>query len=213
MTASNNTLVGPRVRAGVGTSDLRAFLDVVVRRPGLMGAFAPSSPAVAATVARVVPRADKPVVVELGAGTGAISDAIGARLTTGARHVALEIDPDLADHLRHTRPNLEVIEGDAANLGAHLTELVPGPVDAVVSSLPWTLLAADQQTSVLRQVGQVLEPNGAFTAIQHLTAVPARARAFRRRLEREFDEVVVTKTVWRSLPPARVYICRRPIAP
>ena len=36
------------------------------------------------------------------------------------------------------------------------------------------------------------------------------ARRFRRTLRSTFDEVLVTATVWRNLPPAFVYVCRRP---
>jgi phospholipid N-methyltransferase len=36
------------------------------------------------------------------------------------------------------------------------------------------------------------------------------ARRFRRRLRDTFDEVLVSATVWRNLPPAFVYVCRRP---
>ena len=36
------------------------------------------------------------------------------------------------------------------------------------------------------------------------------ARRFRALLDEVFDEVLTTRTVWRNLPPAVSYVCRRP---
>jgi phosphatidylethanolamine/phosphatidyl-N-methylethanolamine N-methyltransferase len=36
------------------------------------------------------------------------------------------------------------------------------------------------------------------------------ARRFRQTLRGAFDEVLVSATVWRNVPPAFVYVCRRP---
>jgi phosphatidylethanolamine/phosphatidyl-N-methylethanolamine N-methyltransferase len=75
-----------------------------------------------------VPRTHLSTVVELGAGTGTVSDAISERLAPGSRHLAIEIDPPLAARLRARRPDLEVVVGDAADLRAILRErgLDPG---------------------------------------------------------------------------------------
>jgi phospholipid N-methyltransferase len=39
----------------------------------------------------------------------------------------------------------------------------------------------------------------------------AAARRFRAALRATFEEVVISATVWRNLPPAFVYVCRRPV--
>nr|WP_246195548.1 methyltransferase domain-containing protein [Halopolyspora algeriensis] len=162
-------------------------------------------------MARVVPTSDHPVVVELGPGTGALSGAVAERLPAAGRHIAVELDTGMVEHLRTSMPWLEVIQGDAQQLGQLLTEAGVQSVDAVVSGLPWSLFAGDSQTRILEEVGGVLVPGGAFTTIAyaHALGMPG-ARSFRRRLGRAFDEVVTTRTVWRNLPPARTYVCRRP---
>jgi phosphatidylethanolamine/phosphatidyl-N-methylethanolamine N-methyltransferase len=48
-------------------------------------------------------------------------------------------------------------------------------------------------------------------AYRHGMALAA-ARRFRRTLHATFGEVVLTPTVWRNMPPAFVYVCRRPRA-
>jgi phospholipid N-methyltransferase len=191
--------------------DLRAFMAVALRKQGVVGAIAPSSPALARALTAVVPTSGTPVVVELGPGTGSISEAIRARTAPGSRHLAVEIEPGLVAHLRRTKPWMETIQGDAADLGELLASAGVGRVDAVVSTLPWSLFPGEQQERIVGEIGRVLAPGGAFTTVTYLHAVPlAGARAFRRRLRSAFDEVLTTGPVWRNLPPGMTYVCRRP---
>ena len=189
----------------------RAFFAAVLRKPGQIGAVAPSSPSLAGVIASVVPTAGAPVVVELGPGTGAVTTAIDARLNPGARHLAVELDPRMAGFLRQAHPGLEVVEGDAAKLQSLLEERGVEHADAVVSGLPWALFDDVTQASILSQVAAVIGPDGVFAtfAYRHGMALAA-ARRFRRTLHATFAEVQLTPTVWRNMPPAFVYVCRHP---
>ncbi|WP_205471956.1 class I SAM-dependent methyltransferase [Nocardioides sp. SYSU D00038] len=186
-----------------------AFLGAALRHPGRVGAVAPSSSALTAVLAGVVPTTGTPTVVELGPGTGAVSTAIVERLPAGARHLAVEIDPRMVEALRRSQPQLEVIEGDARDLVRLLGERDVTRVDAVVSGLPWALFDGGTQRAILAAARQLLGGTGAFTTFAYLHALrfPA-ARRFRGLLGEVFDEVEVTEPVWRNLPPALCYVCR-----
>ena len=189
----------------------RAFLAAALRRPATMGAIAPSSAQLGAVLASVVPRTGQPVVVELGPGTGAVSAVIAEKLPAGARHLAVELDPDMVAFLRRTHPELEVVQGNAAHLGELLAERGITSVDAVVCGLPWALFDDATQTTLLGEISRVIGDHGAFTTFAYLHGMTlGAARRFRRRLRDSFDEVLVSSTVWRNLPPAFVYACRRP---
>nr|WP_300009084.1 methyltransferase domain-containing protein [Pseudonocardia sp.] len=176
-----------------------------------MGAVAPSSRRLASVLASIVPRDGAPVVVELGPGTGAVSAVIAGRLPTGARHLAVELDPDMVSYLNRTLPALEVVPGDARDLGRILTERGLDRADAVICGLPWALFPDEVQADVLGEVARAIGDTGAFTTFAYLQgmALPA-ARRFRATLRARFDEVLVSATVWRNVPPAFVYVCRRP---
>jgi phosphatidylethanolamine/phosphatidyl-N-methylethanolamine N-methyltransferase len=192
----------------------RAFLAAALRNPGKVGAIAPTSETMAEVLTRIVPLAGAPVVVELGPGTGAVTGVIDDRLSPRARHVAVELDPDMASFLARTHPGLEVIQGDAVKLGALLAEHGVTKADAVVSGLPWSLFDDATQRSILTQIADVVGSEGAFStfAYRHGLLLSA-ARRFRRVLHETFEEVLVTETVWRNVPPAFVYVCRRPRQP
>jgi phosphatidylethanolamine/phosphatidyl-N-methylethanolamine N-methyltransferase len=189
----------------------RAFLAAFVRRPGTMGAVAPSSARLSAVLTSIVPTAGSPVVVELGPGTGAVSAAIDQRLPPRSRHLAVELDAAMVEYLGRTRPGMEVVHGDARNLGKLLAERDVTHVDAVVCGLPWALFDEPTQHAVLTEVGDAIGPTGAFSTFAYVSgmALPA-ARRFRRTLRARFEEVIVSATVWRNVPPAFVYVCRRP---
>jgi phosphatidylethanolamine/phosphatidyl-N-methylethanolamine N-methyltransferase len=187
------------------------FLNRAVRQPSTVGAVLPTSRYVAAAVAAVVPSYGAPTVLELGPGTGALSGPIQRRLAEGARHLAVEIDPKMVRYLHRTKPWLEVIEGDATHLRKLVDEAGADQVDAVISSIPWTLLPPDKQRELLLQVASVMTPTGVFTTVTYLTTLwRPQTRAFVAALHDTFDEVLPRTAVWRNVPPARIYVCRRP---
>jgi phosphatidylethanolamine/phosphatidyl-N-methylethanolamine N-methyltransferase len=191
--------------------EYRTFFQTAVRNPRMVGAATPTSAAVAATVAQVVPTTGAPVVVELGPGTGSLSDGIHRRLPVGARHIGIELGEGMVEHLRVHKPWMEIVHGDAGDLLALLDKHGIDRVDAVISSIPWSLLPSGTQDHILRQAAEALAPQGAFTALTYLSAdQTSGGRRFRTRLAQTFDEVL-THTTWLNLPPILHYICRRPL--
>jgi phospholipid N-methyltransferase len=192
---------------------LVAFLTAVLRSPATVGAVAPSSPQLAARLAAVVPRVGEPVVVELGPGTGSVTTAIESRLAGRGRHVAVEIDPELANYLRAQYAGIEVLIGDAAELERLFAEHQVTAVDAVVSGLPWSLIDTDVQRAIIDATARSLRPGGCFTTFAYVHALSmTQARQFRMLLGEIFLEVLTTRTVWWNLPPAVTYVCRTPRA-
>ena len=60
-------------------------------------------------------------MLDLGAGTGRLT----AELASAARHVvAVELDARMAGRLSGRWPNVEVVEGDAAAVGFHVSRFV-----------------------------------------------------------------------------------------
>lgn len=206
-----NLLVKPVTNRVAKIDEYRTFLTTAVRHPRMVGAATPTSTAVAATVSQVVPTTGDPVVVELGPGTGSLSNGIRRRLPATARHIGIELSPEMVEHLRVNKPWMEVVHGDAGDLRAMLRRLGIGKVDAVISSIPWSLLDADAQNHILGQVAEALAPHGAFTAVTYIPMDQnTGGKRFRARLDTSFDEVI-THTTWRNFPPILHYICRRPL--
>ena len=195
--------------------DWGTFLAAAMRSPRDVGTLLPSGPKLAQRLAAVVTGAGQagrpPVVVELGAGAGAVTAAIVREADHDAVVIAVEKDPGLAERLRARKLGVRVVTADAATLPSILADHGVDRADVIVSVLPWTLFGPQQQREFLAIFAAALQTDGVFTAAAYSLGywTPA-ARRFRRELERVFGEVLPTRTMWRHLPPAMTYVCRRP---
>ena len=184
----------------------RAIILHALRNPFSVGAVASASPhLVNEMLSQVECHAD--VIVELGAGTGVITQA----LVEGRNHrrgvVSIEIDPHLADIAgARLAGSAEVIVGDALELSSFFTE---GQVDSIVCSLPLTLLSSGDLEVFLAGVSGVLKDGGVF--VFYLYQMGFWNQRYKRVVQHarlHFSSVCENPIVWRNLPPARVIVCR-----
>src|ERR1700685_3775631 len=104
-------------------SDSTLFLREWIVNPQRTGAVAPSSPQLTAAMARWLPRDPESYVLELGPGTGAVTDALLKRGLREDRLIAIEHNASLAKHLRKRFPKAHIIAGDAWELDRLMEEL------------------------------------------------------------------------------------------
>ncbi|QWF77706.1 class I SAM-dependent methyltransferase [Amycolatopsis sp. CA-230715] len=187
------------------------IINEFLRHPMRTGAVAASSPRLAETMTTGIGLERARTVVELGPGTGVFTGAVLSRLARGARLVAVEINPRLAAELRARYAHLPVtvVEGSAEALAEH----VDGPVDAVVSGLPWTAMPERLQRRILGQATRILHPEGRFTTFAYAhTAWTPPARRFLASLRASFAVLERSALVWPNLPPAFAYRAALPVA-
>jgi phosphatidylethanolamine/phosphatidyl-N-methylethanolamine N-methyltransferase len=190
--------------------DRARFLAAFVKRPFDTGSITPSSDQLAAAMVEGmgIPEAD--TVVELGPGTGVFTRAILAQLKPGARLFCFEINPEMAEALRHNFPTVTVVNDSVENLPRHLKEAGRDATDAAISGLPWAAFSPERQQCLLDAAVASLRPGGRFAtfAYSHAAWTPP-ARRFRELLDSRFSEVCTSSVVWRNVPPAFVYRCRK----
>jgi phospholipid N-methyltransferase len=187
-------------------SDLWLVLRKFVTNARAVATIAPSSRALARATMAGIDWTKAKVVVELGAGTGPITNELVKAAPAAMRVVVNEFLPEFCATLRQKFPGLDIAEGDARDLGGLLTERGIRQVDYVLSGLPLTHFARGDRDAVIDQVGQVLTAGGEF---RQLTTAPWLYRGLYRRY---FREVSFRLVVW-NLPPGGVYICRGWIPP
>ncbi|MCB8821859.1 class I SAM-dependent methyltransferase [Microvirga rosea] len=179
--------------------DEARFLRSWLERPLVVGAVTPSGKALARTMAAYVdPRIPGPIL-ELGPGTGPVTDALVRRGVAQDRLILIEFNPEFCQLLKRRFPKATIIQGDAYDLGETLADILKEPAAATVSSLPLFTKPMDQRLDLLETAQGMMHADAPFIQFTYAVVppIPARSDAYRTRASRR---------IWRNFPPARVWV-------
>jgi phosphatidylethanolamine/phosphatidyl-N-methylethanolamine N-methyltransferase len=187
---------GPHVAADL------PFLRRFLAHPLRIASPVPSGPALAAAIAAQIEPHARGRVLELGAGTGTVTRAIGDRGIPASDLVAIESDPDFIALLRQRFPQSRIVEGDAFDF-AHLlrAEKMAGPFRAIVSGIPVLTQPIDTRRRFLRDAMTFLKPGAPFIQFSYGRKPPLPV----------LPEVSVrhAQTIWRNIPPMHIWVYQR----
>jgi len=181
------------------------FFRLWLRRPGGIGAVLPSGMPLARAMAEEIDIAAPGVVVELGGGTGNITQAILAAGVPRQDLIVVEREPTLCALIAERLPGVGVIRADARNLNGLAAVLSGRPVKCVVSGLPLLSMDRDDCRRILQAAFDLLAPGGLFLQFTYTPISPISRRTYRP-LGLQAERV---EWVLRNLPPATVWRYRR----
>lgn len=180
--------------------DMR-FIRSWLEKPLATGAVMPSGRALARTMARYVDPDTKGPIIELGPGTGPVTEALVDRGIDPARLILVEFNPVFCRLLRSRYPAATVVQGDAYRLRPLLETLVREPAAAVVSGLPLVIKPLRTRLRLMSDALGLLAPNAPFVQFTY-AMVPPIPKALSG-IKTEASELI-----WMNLPPARVWVYR-----
>src|SRR5437764_3274120 len=150
------------LKRGIRLDDEVRFIRSWLERPLSTGAVTPSGRVLARTMARYVnPHLSGPVV-ELGPGTGPVTEALVAEGIEPERLVLVEFNPTFCQLLRARFPAATVVQGDAYGLRRALSSLLRQPASAVVSGLPLFTRPVRHRLRLLRDALALMRPGAPF---------------------------------------------------
>ena len=178
------------------------FLRSWIEKPLHMGAVMPSSKLLARTMAQYVDVDSKGPVIELGPGTGAITNALIEHGVDQKRLVLVEYNPGFCALLRDRYPQARVVQGDAYALRASLEDVLDAPASAVVSGLPLVTKPMLTRLKLIRDAFLALAPGAPFVQFTYSVAPP---------IPKSLPGVSTeaSERIWMNLPPARVWVYRK----
>ena len=178
------------------------FLRSWIEKPLHMGAVMPSSKLLARTMAQYVDVESKGPVIELGPGTGAITNALLEHGVDQKRLVLVEYNPGFCALLRDRYPQAKVVQGDAYALRDSLGEVLDAPASAVVSGLPLVTKPMLTRLKLIRDAFLALAPGAPFVQFTYSVAPP---------IPKSLPGVSTeaSERIWMNLPPARVWVYRK----
>jgi phosphatidylethanolamine/phosphatidyl-N-methylethanolamine N-methyltransferase len=178
------------------------FLRSWIEKPLHMGAVMPSGRVLARTMAQYVDVKSTGPVVELGPGTGAITNALIEHGVDQQRLVLVEYNPSFCALLRDRYPQAKVVQGDAYALRDSLLEALTGPASAVVSGLPLVTKPMLKRLKLIREAFLALAPGAPFVQFTYSVAPP---------IPKSLPGVSTeaSERIWMNIPPARVWVYRK----
>ena len=180
-------------------ADIVLFIRAWVRNPRGVAAIMPSSGALASLMTREISTKTGPVI-ELGAGTGAFTQALLARGLRQEDLTLIEFNSDFALLLQTRFPDTRVLWMDALRLGC--SRLFEGaPLGAVVCGLGFLNMPQGAVAEILKGAFGYLRPDGAFFLFTYGTRCSVSDATL---AELDLEARCVGKTLW-NVPPASVY--------
>ena len=177
------------------------FIRSWIEKPLSTGAVMPSSKALARTMARYVdPQAQGPIV-ELGPGTGPVTEALVARGIDPARLILVEFNPHFCRLLRARYPAATIVQGDAYRLRRILEGYIREPAAAMVSGLPLVTKPLRTRLRLIADAMTLLAPAAPFIQFTY-AMVPPIPKAL------SGISAEASDLIWLNLPPARVWVYR-----
>jgi phosphatidylethanolamine/phosphatidyl-N-methylethanolamine N-methyltransferase len=187
---------------GIRLDDEVHFIRSWMQKPLSIGAVTPSGKVLARTMAQYVD-ADVPgPVIELGPGTGPVTDALVKQGVHPSRLVLVEFNPHFCQILRKRFPDATVVRADAYSLRSAVAALVQQPAAAIVSGLPLVTKPMRKRLRLLSEAFGLLSPGAPF--IQFTYAVMAPIPKALTGINAEASE-----RIWLNVPPARVWVYRK----
>lgn len=189
-------------KKGIRLDDEVRFIRSWIEKPLAIGAVTPSSKALARTMAAYVdPNVSGPVV-ELGPGTGPVTEALVEQGVDPSRLVLVEFNPTFCRLLRSRYPAAKVIQGDAYSLRRVLADYLREPAAAVVSGLPLFTKPLRMRLRLIYEAFSLMLPEAPFVQFTYATIPP---------IPKTLDRVTTeaSERIWLNIPPARVWVYRK----
>jgi phosphatidylethanolamine/phosphatidyl-N-methylethanolamine N-methyltransferase len=189
-------------KKGIRLDDEVHFIRSWMQKPLSIGAVTPSGKVLARTMAQYVEPESTGPVIELGPGTGPVTEALVRHGVHPSRLVLVEYNPTFCQLLRKRFPEATVIRGDAYKLRNALAALVRQPAAAIVSGLPLVTKPMRARLRLLSEAFGLLEAGAPFIQFTYAMMAPIPTALLGVQAE-------ASERIWMNVPPARVWVYRK----
>ncbi len=190
------------LRKGIRLDDEVRFIRSWIEKPLSIGAVTPSGKILARTMARYIDPEIPGPIVELGPGTGPVTEALVTQGIDPSRLVLVEFNPEFCRLLRSRYPEAKVIRGDAYSLRRVLDGMLDAPAAAVVSGLPLVTKPLKTRVRLIHEAFRMMRPGAPFVQFTYAMMPP-----IPKALSGVSTEA--SERIWLNVPPARVWVYRK----
>jgi len=178
------------------------FVQRFLKSSGKVGSVVPSSKYLVRAIIEKIPFETSATIVELGGGTGTITDALVKKKNDKSALLVFEPDDQffgIIEKKYSGKRGVTILQKKAQELLSTLRKMNAGYADCIVSSIPFASLGRKTSGRILAEIQRSLAPGGSFILYQYTVfTLPLILKYFR---IRKFSYVV------RNVPPALVFVC------
>lgn len=185
-------------KGGSGLFIKESFKDVKVQ-----GSFLPSTQFLGRGILKCVEMKEGITIVELGAGTGALTKKILPCLPEDGRLIIVELNGSLADYLKKIfiDKRVTIVQGDAQNLRKILFGLGVEKVDCIISGIPLGNLSYAEKQNIFMEINRSLLDDGQYVQFQYFLSSWFHVK--------KIFKARIARYELRNFPPAFIYECRK----
>jgi len=199
----------PRFPLDVDLGDEARFIRSWLENPKIAGAIAPSGRFLARALAQCVNPVARGPIIELGPGTGPVTQALLARGVPRGKLILVEYEQSFCKLLGKKFPGVKIVRGDAYRLADTLKGVLSEKPSAIVSSLPLLTAPEDDRMILLQQAFDLMGEGGRFVQFTYGVKSPVPTNLG----DNLHVRIQALAPIWLNLPPARIYIYRRAHGP
>lgn len=177
---------------------LRKFLQQGIKIAGLV----PASASLAIEMCRYINPHQPQIILELGCGTGAVTEIALKKMHPNSTLIAVEADPELAAFAQNRCKQARVLNCNAEEMVSKIHSMNINAVDLIITSLPTTNLPISVSMKVYEACQKLMKHPDVIISQQ--TLIPW---VYYRKYKKIFREVDF-HLILRSLPPGGVYHCK-----
>jgi phosphatidylethanolamine/phosphatidyl-N-methylethanolamine N-methyltransferase len=188
------------------TEESKLLFKQWLKSPMQIGTFAPISLKLAHLTANQLEVNNSPTVVEIGAGTGRLTQALLAKGVNIDKLAMIDLDPRMCDFLKYslqslyqTKTKFKIVQGNAEKLPDLIPKAWVGKVDYVVSAIPLMCFEEAIRERIIQAALDVLNP--VTGSIYHVTYSPVSPIKF---MEGDILQKRVV-SLWGNMPPGFVW--------
>ena len=177
-----------------------SFICEWIKSPRKVGSVVPSGPFLARKMAQEVQPQIPGVIIELGGGTGSLTQALLKRVSA-ERLIVIESNKGLARLLQLKFPNVCVLHNDAKNLSLILAKEKINEINCIISGLPLLSIKATTRHKILYASFSLLAPGRKFIQFTYGPQSPIPKNII---AKHNLSASVKTKA-WLNIPPAKIW--------
>jgi phospholipid N-methyltransferase len=175
------------------------FFKEFAQAPSHVGSICPSSRALTAALIQAARVNESGLIIDLGAGSGIVSEELLKAGIAPERLLAIEISPGFAGVFARRCPQVPLFIEDARKLSLILKRYGrQRPISGIISSLPLRIMPSPLVEEIMTEMRQVLDTRGG-SLIQYTYAWWMRYP-----LTRYGFKPIASRLVLKNIPPAKV---------